>query len=546
MNKTLIHYTAPIALSLAVALTAGPASAERRALLIGIDEYEAVSPLRGSKNDVAAMRAFITQHWGYREDEIKSLVDAQATRAEILKTLETWLVADAKEGDELLIYYSGHGYHQPDKDGDEDDRLDETLVPVDTRVEGAGRIVNMISDDEIAALIKKAGPAKVTAIIDSCHSGTVFRTLARVDESIVRTPLSFGEPRPLTRSIVTAMHKDTGFIERSEGEGERVVWTAVSPAQKALVDVEGEQPGGVFTKRFIAGITEAKADANANGTVTHAELLDYVQSASDSYCKRHGNVCDLGLTPLLEGQKNLLLTAVAPAAGAQPAGPAEPGDSYQLANAAAQQTSNNASAAQPPASAPAAGQEQTAAAPPAASSAAPVTNTPPPSQISTAAVEALTHQNDFELAIGVEPATALTIGDRARFSISSKQDGYLVLLDVNASGEMTQLFPNQFSEKAGKSNTISAGRPISIPDPYYGFEIIASEPAGDGLLIAVVTADRVALDDLIGRHMDLEPIEQPEDYLATLAQRLRRAWQDDDRLRRTDWSMAHQSYSIAR
>ena len=493
MNKTLIHRAAPIVIGLAVALTSGAASAERRALLIGIDEYEAVSPLRGSKNDVAAMRAFITRHWGYREDEIKSLVDADATRAGILEALDTWLVADAKEGDELLVYYSGHGYHQPDLDGDEDDRVDETLVPLDTRVEGAGRIVNMISDDEIAALIKKAGPAKVTAIIDSCHSGTVFRTLTQVDPSIVRTPLSFSQPKPLTRSIVTAMHKDTGFIERSEGQGERVVWTAVSPAQKALVDVEGERPGGVFTKRFIAGLSEAKADANANGLVTHAELLDYVQATSESYCKRHGNVCDLGLTPLLEGRKDLLLTPVTP-----PAGP-----------------------------------------PPAADG-------PSPSQVGRAAVEALAHENDFELAISVEPANALSIGDRARFAVSSKQAGYLVLLDVNASGEMTQLFPNQFSEKSGKSNAISAGRPISIPDPYYGFEFIASEPAGDGLLIAVVTADQVGLDDLVGQHMDLAPINRPEDYLATLAQRLRRAWQDDDRLRRTNWSMAHQSYSIAR
>jgi hypothetical protein len=50
------------------------------------------------------------------------------------------------------------------------------------------------------------------------------------------------------------------------------------------------------------------------------------------------------------------------------------------------------------------------------------------------------------------------------------------LLDINAKGELLQLFPNRFSDKAGKSNRIVVQQPITIPDAYYGFALYASEP----------------------------------------------------------------------
>ena len=32
-----------------------------------------------------------------------------------------------------FFHYSGHGSHQADTDGDEDDKMDESIVPVDAR-----------------------------------------------------------------------------------------------------------------------------------------------------------------------------------------------------------------------------------------------------------------------------------------------------------------------------------------------------------------------------------------------------------------------------
>lgn len=69
-----------------------------------------------------------------------------------------------------MFHYSGHGSRQRNYNGDEVDGYDETLCPLDFETQG------MIVDDEINASIVRPVPlgAKLHAIIDACHSGTVL------------------------------------------------------------------------------------------------------------------------------------------------------------------------------------------------------------------------------------------------------------------------------------------------------------------------------------------------------------------------------------
>ena len=64
----------------------------------------------------------------------------------------------------------GHGGQTADLDGDEQDGTDETIYPVDHKQ--AGHIV----DDEIHHYVVKplAPGVRLTAIFDSCHSGSVM------------------------------------------------------------------------------------------------------------------------------------------------------------------------------------------------------------------------------------------------------------------------------------------------------------------------------------------------------------------------------------
>jgi len=99
-----------LALALAGLLLAAPSEARRLALLVGVGDYGAaqVNDLQGPPFDVRALREVLLQRWHFAPQDVRTLLDAQATRAGILAALDR-LNADAAPGDELFIYFSGHG-----------------------------------------------------------------------------------------------------------------------------------------------------------------------------------------------------------------------------------------------------------------------------------------------------------------------------------------------------------------------------------------------------------------------------------------------------
>lgn len=148
---------------------------KRKALLIGINYFGQKGELRGCINDVQNLSAFLIERYGYRREDMVVLTDdqpnpvMQPTKANIVRAME-WLVKNAQPNDALFLHYSGHGGQTEDLDGDEDDGYDEVIYPVDyTR---AGHIV----DDEIHFRVVKPLQAgvRLTAIFDSCHSGSVM------------------------------------------------------------------------------------------------------------------------------------------------------------------------------------------------------------------------------------------------------------------------------------------------------------------------------------------------------------------------------------
>ncbi|KAG1854416.1 peptidase C14, caspase domain-containing protein [Suillus subalutaceus] len=76
----------------------------------------------------------------------------------------------ARAGDSMFFYFSGHGGQVRDLDGDEVDGYDEFICPVDYQQSG------VINDDEIHEIMVKplAAGSRLTALFDSCHSGTVL------------------------------------------------------------------------------------------------------------------------------------------------------------------------------------------------------------------------------------------------------------------------------------------------------------------------------------------------------------------------------------
>ncbi len=99
----------------------------KKALLVGVNKYKYVRSLKGCVNDVRNMADILTSYYGFSTNEIRTIVDENVTRNNLMQRLD-WLIDEAKEGDMLLFHFSGHGSQIQDRDGDElDDGMDEIL-----------------------------------------------------------------------------------------------------------------------------------------------------------------------------------------------------------------------------------------------------------------------------------------------------------------------------------------------------------------------------------------------------------------------------------
>merc|ERR1712000_522546 len=148
-------------------------SGQKKAVLVGINYLSHQrGRLKGCINDVKNMQNFLAKY-GFNGQNVRVLTDdltdasRQPTRANILRDLR-WLVQGARPGDSLFFHFSGHGSQVVDTSGDEDDGMDETILPVDYNK--AGQII----DDELHEILVAPLPAgcKLTSLMDCCHSGT--------------------------------------------------------------------------------------------------------------------------------------------------------------------------------------------------------------------------------------------------------------------------------------------------------------------------------------------------------------------------------------
>lgn len=149
----------------------------RLALIIGVGEYKAknVTDLEGPPNDAQRFYDLLTgkNGYGFPRENVCMLVNEQATLYAFRKAFENRLITRAQEGDIAVLYFAGHGSQCRDRNGDEPDEQDETLLFHDSRSEG----IKDLSDDELNSLLTRLhGKTKhVVVILDSCNSGTATR-----------------------------------------------------------------------------------------------------------------------------------------------------------------------------------------------------------------------------------------------------------------------------------------------------------------------------------------------------------------------------------
>jgi hypothetical protein len=145
---------------------------ERRALLVGIDEYpDEKDWLAGCKNDVFLMSSLL-QETGFDPEDIRVVLDKRATASAIRSRLE-WLLDGTRDGDERFFFYSGHGAQIPAYGIDETvDGVDECLVPYDFD----WSLERAVVDDQFRDLYAQLPyDSRFVAVLDCCHSGGMHR-----------------------------------------------------------------------------------------------------------------------------------------------------------------------------------------------------------------------------------------------------------------------------------------------------------------------------------------------------------------------------------
>lgn len=140
-----------------------PAQAKNYLLVIGIDNYKFWSPLSNAVSDAAEVKNILTSQYTFTDAEVVTLYNDQATRQNIYAAFRE-LATKMKGNDNLLIYYSGHGYY--------DAAMSEGYwVPADAPVQSEG---DYFANSYMLNLLKRINAKHIFLVADACFSGSLF------------------------------------------------------------------------------------------------------------------------------------------------------------------------------------------------------------------------------------------------------------------------------------------------------------------------------------------------------------------------------------
>jgi hypothetical protein len=228
------------------------------ALVIGIDNYRAVTPLKTAVSDARTVADLLQKEYGFK---VTLLLDA--TRNQMLDSFDD-LRRGLTDVDNLLIYYAGHGHLDTDSDRG-------FWLPVDA---DANRRANWLSNSDIADVVRGTRAKHVLVVADSCYAGTLTRSLSvqmtalddfsRLSQKRARTALVSGGLEPVedagggkhsvfAKAFLDALMTNTGVVDMSQifsSMRRQVVLSAQQTPQYSDIRQVGHEGGDfIFVRR---------------------------------------------------------------------------------------------------------------------------------------------------------------------------------------------------------------------------------------------------------------------------------------------------------
>lgn len=281
-----------LAICLAFPSTGLAQSATKRiALLVGVGDYTDpnMRDLEGPPHDVTAMRDVLIRRWGFRSQDIKTLVDGQATRANIVAEFAA-LSRRSRSNDEVLVYFSGHGTSALDSNlsamGIPLPHGSGAFVPADFKPEIGSSLSDLIvGRTDMVPVIKalEAGGRRLWVISDSCYSGQQVRSsmLARAGDLPERMiPMVLGKSANQQRFDLAQIGKApkaepypysaTAFLSAST-EGERA--KDIPQGMLAKIPTLDGKPHGAMTDALLRVLEgQIPGDLDGDGLLTLNEV----------------------------------------------------------------------------------------------------------------------------------------------------------------------------------------------------------------------------------------------------------------------------------
>ncbi|MDD4963457.1 MAG: caspase family protein [Gallionella sp.] len=271
-------------------LVANAVYAKPVALLIGINEYQNVGQLEGAVSDVRSMQKTLIDRWNFKAADIKTLTNQEATYANILHELAA-LKQRSAEGDFVLVYFSGHGTSALDSHVNLPLPYSSgAFIPVDSpSPDQLGDLArqNRLSDVLIIGqthlrpvLLELEKTRQIMVIADSCYSGNMVRAITPGRKAHFRqVPINFASDammqnsstvRPQKAAAAAYPYQHVMFLSAaSDREPARDIQTS---DLIALPTVDN-QPHGALTDTLLRVLKgDISADLDGNGKIDYAEL----------------------------------------------------------------------------------------------------------------------------------------------------------------------------------------------------------------------------------------------------------------------------------
>jgi len=220
-----------------------PPTGERWALLVGINDYQALGKLDTCRADAEGLAKVLTEKCGYREDRVALLVDGAGGEEPTSAAIRRRIIQFARlaaEDDTILFFFSGHGVTREGQG---------YIVPLD------GDAMTGIALDWVKETLLSSKAASKIMVLDACHAGSSAKGVAGIAPSLVG---------------------GSGLTMLLSSRADEVSYP----------DASGMS---VFTKYLVEGIS-GPADSDGDALVTGAELFAYVSDGMKGWCvvRPHG------------------------------------------------------------------------------------------------------------------------------------------------------------------------------------------------------------------------------------------------------------------